>query len=110
MNRVTVSTSRQDFYPAFRVVRTAVAPGGSAFVGAAGAIALAQGGTRAPAVLRAAELDATGPGSPLPRRDVDEVAALAAVLQDPRRLTRSSADRKIDATPAYGASRGIRGP
>ncbi len=42
---------------------------------------------------------------------VDEVAKLAAVLEHARRARpRSSALRKIDATPAYGVSRGIRGP
>ena len=37
--------------------------GGSGFVGAAGAIALAQGSGRSPAVQRAVDLDASGPGS-----------------------------------------------
>ncbi|GAA3239579.1 hypothetical protein GCM10017691_40880 [Pseudonocardia petroleophila] len=37
--------------------------GGSGFIGAAGAIALAQGSGRTPAVQRAADLDASGPGS-----------------------------------------------
>ncbi|MBW0107270.1 hypothetical protein I4I84_00695 [Pseudonocardia sp. KRD-182] len=37
--------------------------GGSGFIGAAGAIALTQGSGRSPAVQRAADLDASGPGS-----------------------------------------------
>ncbi|MBW0117192.1 hypothetical protein [Pseudonocardia abyssalis] len=37
--------------------------GGSGFIGAAGAIALAQGSGRSPAVQRAVDLDASGPGS-----------------------------------------------
>ncbi len=42
---------------------------------------------------------------------VDEVAQLAAVLEDrAARGPAASALAKIDATPAYGVSRGIRGP
>jgi hypothetical protein len=40
--------------------------GGSAFIGAAGAIALAQSTGRTPAVQRAAEIETNGPGSRMP--------------------------------------------
>jgi hypothetical protein len=42
--------------------------------------------------------------------DVDEVPPLATVLEHLRRHPIRSAERKIAATPAYGVSRGIRGP
>src|SRR5215217_2503617 len=42
--------------------------------------------------------------------DVDEVAALAAVLEDMRWFATQQAVVKIDATPAYGVSRGIPWP
>lgn len=41
---------------------------------------------------------------------MDEVPALAAILEDPGRLPRARAERKKEATPAYGVSRGIPGP
>ena len=42
---------------------------------------------------------------------VDEVAQLAAVLEHARRVgPRPARSAKIAATPAYGVSRGIRGP
>ena len=42
--------------------------------------------------------------------DVHEVASLGPVLEDPRRAAAASEERKNDATPAYGVSRGIPGP
>ena len=43
--------------------------------------------------------------------DVDEVAALAAVLEDARRPARGEArSGRCSRRPAYGVSRGIRGP
>ena len=41
---------------------------------------------------------------------VNEVPSLRAVLEDPRRAAGLQEERKNDATPAYGVSRGIPGP